>query len=130
VRDRTLQVTLWLALWILFTMATRVFHPTLLIALTATGCLELASASAVYLNELLLVPKFLLKRRFFLYSSALILSVSVITVGVVFLIQAVYNILWRPDPRRLGLWTNIESDFAWIAIHLLFGACAFRIWRH
>jgi hypothetical protein len=113
-----------------FTMATRAFHPTLLIAVTATGCLELASASAVYLNELLLVPKFFLARRLFTYWVALFLSVSLITIGVVLLIQLMYNVLSGPDPRRLGLWTNIESDFAWVAVHVLFGACVFRIWRH
>ena len=118
------------ALWILFTMATRAFHPSLLIALAATGCLELASASAVYLNELLLVPKFLSERRFLIYVAALFATVSLMTIGVVILIQVLYDIFWGPDPRRLGLWTNIESDFAWIAVHLIFGACVFRAWRH
>lgn len=97
-------------------------------SVTATGCLEVASAAAVYLNELLLVPKFFSERQFSIYWVAIFLSVLLITIGVVLLIQLTYNVLWGPDPRRLGLWTNIESDFAWISIYLLFGACALRIW--
>lgn len=90
------------------------FHPTILLAASATGCLELASASAVYFNELWLVPHVRAVRRFFTYAAALCLFVSLITIAVVFLIQLLYDILWIPDPRRFSLWTNIESDFAWI----------------
>ncbi len=66
--SRSSQAVLWFVLWISFTIATRKFHPTIVIAASATGCLELASASAVYWNELLLVPKLLVVRRFFSYA--------------------------------------------------------------
>ena len=125
-----LQVVGWVALWIFFTIATRMFHPTSLIAVSVTGCLELAAAGAFYLNEFWLVPRFLVVNRFFGYAAALFVAVLGITVAVVFLIQLLYDILWMPDPRRLTLKTNIETDFAWISVHVLLGAGVFRLWKH
>ena len=128
VSSRNSQVVLWFALWILFTIATRKFHPTLIIAASATGCLESASASAVYFNELLLVPKLLALRRFFSYAAALLLSIALITIGVVVLIQLLYEIFWGPDERRFAFSANIESDFGWIAVHIVLAAGLRRVW--
>ena len=122
-------MVLWFALWILFTIATRKFHPTVVVAASATGCLELASASVVYLNELLLVPKLLAVRRFFAYAAALFWSIAGITIAVVVLIQFLYDLLWGPNVRRFGFWTNIESDLVWIAVHVVFAACVRSAWR-
>ena len=127
--SRNSQVLLWFVLWTFFTIAARKFHPTIVVAASATGCLELGSSSAVYLNELLLVPKLFVVRRFFSYAAVLFLSVAVITIAVVVLIHLLYDILWRPDMRRFGFWTNVESDFGWIAVHLVLAACLLRVWR-
>jgi hypothetical protein len=127
--SQVLQAMLWVALWILLATATRVFHPTILIAASATACLELASLSAVYLNHSVLVPKFLATRRLFRYAAALLLSLSILTMAAVFAIQLLYDIFWRPDARRFGLWVNIESDFAWIALHVLAAALFYGAWR-
>ena len=124
-----LQVIVWFALWILFTIGTRAFHPTLLIAASAIGCLELASATGVYLNEFLLAPKLLAPKKVFAYVTLLFLSASLIAIGVVVVIQLLYDILWGPDPRRLRFWINFESDFAWIAVHIGLAAVVAGIWR-
>jgi len=127
--SRIAQAALWFTLWTFFTIATRKFHPTIVIAASATACLESASACAVYFDGLLLVPNLLLLRRFLSYATAIFLSVAVITVAVVLLIQLLYDILWGPDARRFGFWTNAEYDFCWIAVHVVLAACLRRVWR-
>ena len=89
----------------------------------------MASAAGVYLNEFLLAPKLLAAKKVLAYVAVLFLSASLLAIGVVIVIQLLYDVLWGPDPRRLGLWINIESDFAWIAVHIALAALVGRVWR-
>ncbi len=129
VRVPLLHVCLWLTVWILLTYATRSFHPTLMIAAVATACLELGSAAALYSNEFILLPRFARKGHWLAYAAGLLLVLCATAFAVVLTIQFFYDILWGPDPRRLGLTANLASDFAWTTVHILLGAAVFRFFR-
>ncbi len=110
----------WLCVFALWLVATRQFHPTWTIAVCATAILVSASALAVYLNALVLRPRF--AGRWPQYALALFTTVALLDLAAVLSIGAVYDWLWRPDPLRFGFWFNVLSDGFIIVLHLLMAA--------
>ena len=111
------HASLWLCVFAMWLWWTRDFHPTWTIAVCATGVLVSASALAVYLNALVLRPRF--ARKWPRYAVSLLASIAVLDLAAVFSIGAVYDWLWRPDPLRFGFWFNFLSDGFIILIHVL-----------
>jgi hypothetical protein len=114
-----LHVAIWLGVFIFFLLATRQYHPTLAIAVSATMVLVTVSALAVYLNSLFLLPGFARRRSRGQYTVLLLTTVIVLDLIAVLTIQAIYDLLWRPDPMRFGFWFNVMSDGFIILAHLL-----------
>ncbi|HEY0404668.1 MAG TPA: hypothetical protein VGC89_03005 [Pyrinomonadaceae bacterium] len=117
-RRVTWQAAAWLCVFAVWFFATRRFHPTTGIALAATAVLVSASALAVYLNGLWLLPWLARRRQWLRYALSLTATVCALDLFAVLSIQAVYDWLWRPDPLRFGFWFNMASDAFIIALHL------------
>jgi len=94
-------------------------HPTPTIAMLATGIMVAGSAAAVYINALILLPRFAANRLWMRYLLLLGATVAAMTLPVVISIQWIYDALWGPDPLRFGFWTNAAYDAAGILFHLL-----------
>jgi hypothetical protein len=122
-----LHASVWLCVFALWLLTTRRFHPTWTIAVLATAVLVSASALAVYLNALVLRPRF--ARNWPRYAASLLLTVAALDVAAVLSIGAVYDWLWWPDPLRFGFWFNIASDGFIIALHLAAAAALSRLAR-
>jgi hypothetical protein len=118
-RRIALHVTVWLGVFIFLLLATRQYHPTLVIAISATGVLVSVSALAVYINRLLLLPRFARRRLWGQYAVWLLTTVIILDLIAVPTIQAIYDWLWGPDPMRFGFWFNVASDGFIIAVHLV-----------
>jgi hypothetical protein len=114
-----LHLSVWLCVFFLWLFATRQFHPRLSIAISATATLVSASALAIYLDRLLLLPKFARRRLWWQYAASLAAVVIALDLIAVALIQLIYDWLWRPDPLRFGFWFNLASDGFIIALHLI-----------
>ena len=112
-----LHASVWLCVFALWLVATRQFHPTWTIAVCATAVLVAASALAVYLNALVLRPRF--ARQRLRYAVSLFATIVLLDLLAVLSIGAVYDRLWRPDPLRFGFWFNLASDGFIIVLHLL-----------
>ena len=114
-----LHAAVWLCVFIFWLFATRQFHPTTVIAVSATAVLVLVSALAVYINSLFLLPRFGRRRLWWQYAALLAATVIVLDLLAVPLIQIIYDWLWRPDPLRFGFWFNVMSDGFIIVLHLV-----------
>ena len=109
--------SVWLLVFGAWLTFTRDYHPTWTVAVCATAILVGASAAAVYLNALVLRPRFAGRRG--VYVISLCAVVLALDLAAVLLIGAVYDWLWRPDPLRFGFWFNFLSDGVIILLHLL-----------
>jgi NADH:ubiquinone oxidoreductase subunit 3 (subunit A) len=78
-----------------------------------------ASALAVYVNSLFLIPKFARCHLWWQYTNSLLATVAVLDLIAVLLIQFMYDWLWGPDPRRFGFWFNMLSDGIIIVVHIV-----------
>lgn len=112
-----LRAGVWLQVFYWWLLITRDFHPTWTVAACATAILVGASAAAVYLNALVLRPR--LSGRLWVYVVSVCAAVLALDLAAVLSIGAVYDWLWRPDPRRFGFWFNLLSDGVIINLHLL-----------
>ena len=112
------HAAVWLLVYCGWLWSTRNFHPTWTIAACATAILVAASAAAVYLNALVLRPRFARGSRW-VYVLSLCAVVLALDLAAVLGIGAVYDWLWRPDPLRFGFWFNLLSDGVIINLHLL-----------
>jgi hypothetical protein len=117
----------WLWVFILLLLATRQYHPTLLIAISATAVLVSVSALAVYINSLFLLPGFARRRARAQYAVLWLATVIVLDLIAVQTIQAIYDWLWRPDPLRFGFWFNVMSDGFIIVAHLVIATGIMRV---
>jgi hypothetical protein len=114
------QAYTWLCVFVLWLVNTRNFHPTWTVAVCATAILVAASALAVYMDALVLRPRF--ARRWSLHAASVFVTIVVLDLAAVFSIGAVYDWLWRPDPLRFGFWFNFLSDGFIILLHVLVAA--------
>lgn len=96
----------------------RTHHPTLTIAILATALLIGSYAIAVYINQLLLIPRFQ-TMGFGRYLVMLAGVLFFLTVGAVLSIQTVYDHFWGPDTRRFGFWFNFTTDLSGMMIYVL-----------
>jgi hypothetical protein len=114
-----IHVMLWLGLLIGWLLATRHYHPTLLIAVLVTTILVSASALAVYINRHVLQTQFARHRSLLKYAVLLITLLVALDLIAVLSIQRIYDLLWGPDPNRFGFWFNFGSDGFIIVLHLI-----------
>ena len=113
-----LHLAVWLGVFAFWLSATRQHHPTPALAVLATAVLVSASALAVYVNSLLLLPRFARRHLWWQYAAALLATVAVLDLVAVPLIQFLYDWLWGPDPRRFGFRFNVLSDGIIIMVHV------------
>jgi hypothetical protein len=123
-----LHVAVWSGVFTFWLIATRRHHPTLTIAILATAVLVAAFALAVYVNALLLRPRY--SRLWLQYAVLLVATVAVLDLGAVLLIQFIYDRLWGPDPLRYGFWFNVASEGVLITIHLAAAMGVMRLAKH
>ncbi|MDB5352737.1 MAG: hypothetical protein JWN86_3984 [Planctomycetota bacterium] len=111
----------WVVIYVFWLITLRAYHPTWSVAAWATLLLVLFYAAAV---TLALYPLARLRsRRGPAISLAALLAVeAALTLAIVPAIQIVYDLLWHPDPRRFGFWTNVWTDFAGMNVHVLIAA--------
>ena len=114
-----LHLAMWLGVFAFWLSATRQYHPTPVLAVLATAVLVSASALAVYVNSLFLIPRFARRHLWWQYTASLLATVAVLDLIAVLLIQFIYDWLWGPDPRRFGFWFNVLSDGIIIAAHVV-----------
>jgi hypothetical protein len=118
------HLALWLVIFACWLVATRHFHPTLLIAVLATGVFVAASASAVYISRRIASESSRLR-----YIILLAVVVILLDLVAVITIQLIYDMLWGPDQNRFGFWFNIASDGFIIVLHLVGAAMARHVMR-
>lgn len=103
------------------------YHPTLLVGALATAVLVAASAFAVYANRWLLSRRgFTVRRSRWRYPVLILAILIVADLVAVLTIQVVYDTLWGPDPLRFSFGSNLASDGAFIAAHLIVGTALLR----
>lgn len=117
-RRVALHIIVWLGVFVFWLVATRQYHPTLSIALSATAVLVSVSAVAVYVNSVFLLPRFASRRLWLSYAASLLGTIIVLDLIAVPLIQFIYDLLWKPDPLRFGFWFNFLSDGFIIFLHI------------
>jgi hypothetical protein len=118
---------MWLGVFAFWIAATRQYHPTPALAVLATAVLVSASAAAVYINSLFLVPRFARRHLWWQYVTALLATVAVLDLIAVPLIQFIYDWMWGPDPRRFGFWFNVFSDGTIIVVHIVAATMAIQV---
>jgi len=93
------------------------FHPTLEITLVATAMLSLCYAAAVYLNQMVLVPRLFYEDKQRLYYLSLTASMLLLTFMVLSLIRAVYR--WEGYGEYLGsYWENFVIDLFGMVVYV------------
>lgn len=122
-----LHIAVWLGVFAFWLLATRQYHPTLVIAVSATAMLVFASALAVYVNSLFLLPRFARRHRWWQYAASLLATILVLDFIAVLLIQFIYDRLWKPDPMRFGFWFNMLSDGIILTVHVVAAMMTMRI---
>jgi hypothetical protein len=110
---------LWALLFLFWFLISRDHHPTLLIDALATGVLVAVTAACVYINRLVLRPRFAGHRRLWQYAAELLAAIVVADVVAVVVIQSIYDTLWGTDPLRYGFLTNVLYEAGFIAVHLV-----------
>jgi len=118
-RRVALHVALWSGVFLFWLLVTRLHHPTLTIAVSATAVLVTSFVLAVYANSLFLLPRFARRRFRLRYIISLLATVAVLDLVAVLLIQLIYDGLWGADPLRYGFWFNMASDGFGIAAHVV-----------
>jgi hypothetical protein len=126
---KAINVLLWAAIFGFWLFISRAYHPTLLIAILATAVLVAVSATAVYLNHLVLLPEYAKHRSFARYIIQLVVAVTLPGLLAVLMIQAIYDYLWGPDPNRFGFWQNLAYEIIFISIHVIIGLGVLRLSR-
>jgi hypothetical protein len=125
-----LHVAVWSGVFTFWLIVTRRHHPTLTIAILATAVLVAAFALAVYVNALLLKPRYARARLWSKYALLLMATVALLDLEAVLLIQFIYDRLWGPDPLRYGFWFNVASEGVLIIIHLAAAMGVMRLAKH
>jgi hypothetical protein len=125
-----LHSVLWIALYLFWFLISRDHHPTLLIDALATGVLVAVTAACVYINSLVLRPRFAAHRRWWQYAAELLAIVIVADVVAVLAIQWIYDTLWGPDPLRYGFLTNVLYEAGFIGVHLVMALGVRRVRRN
>lgn len=119
------QILLWLillAFWIAFSID---YHPTLVIDVIVTSVLLVAYASAIYLNHLILIPRFFRSHSYLQYFGGLLVSMAALTFLALFAIRATYFSLW--DPNQIGdYWQHYALDLFGMIVHV--AAAALLLW--
>jgi hypothetical protein len=119
--SREIQVSLlaWVAVWAFWLVTTRSFHPTFSLAIIVTTSLIVAYAIAVYLNHLLLIPKFWVVGRKGQYFVLLLICMMVLTLIALAIIREAYFQTLGPDPDPNGFYKHFVIDLFGMAVHLL-----------
>ena len=120
------QCVIWISLWFFWVFVSRHNHPIVLLNCLATALMLTSFAAVIYMNWLVLIPRFWLRQFFFAYWFSLSVTACALTAIVVVLIQKVYDVLWGPDPLRFGFWINYGLDFTGMCVHL--AAAALVVW--
>ena len=118
-RRLALNIAAWLAVFGFWVFLARDYHPTLLIDALATAVLVTVAAGTVYVNKLILLPKYRARRAYALYAIALVATVVLLALIAVITIQLMYDALWGPDPRRFGFGTNFVYECIFIVVHFV-----------
>ena len=146
-RGGVLKWSAWIAIYAAWVLASINNHPTWSINLICTGILVLASVVTLavvfhLLDQTRQDPGLLEKGipwRMWPWRLSWTVATQIVSVWLiasllaVWLIQAIYDRNWGPDPRRFGFWTNLFYDSLFLFIHVTAGivvALAARYWLH
>ena len=124
-----LSLLAWLFVGIFWYVATRNYHPSTHLAILATSTLVAAYAVAVYINHLVLIPRFWRLGRTPAYLGTLLTTMFLLTAVALTLIRASYLRELGPDPDPNGLAKHFTIDFAGMTVHLIGAAVAVRLYH-
>jgi hypothetical protein len=126
---KALNIILWTVIFAFWLFVSRAYHPTLLIAVSATGVLVAVSATAVYLNHLVLLPRYAKHHSLARYFAQLIIAIALPAILAVLMIQVIYDYLWGPDPNRFGFWQNVAYEIIFISIHVIIAMVVIKLFK-
>ncbi len=115
------QIAVWISLYVFWLIFSVPYHPTMSIDIIVTAILLVAYVCAVYVNQLVLIPRLLRQMKFGAYFGALIAVMVVITFAAFTSVRAVYLSLWRPE--EIGdYWSHFFIDLFGMGVHVALGA--------
>ncbi len=123
---RVLAVSIWGGIFLLALFTFRHYHPTWAVAVVATGLLIGSYAIAVSLDASL-IRRVRIRRGVIASLGSLLLTETILTVGVVVAIQVAYDLMWGPDPARFGFATNFATDFLGMNLFVFGARCVRRV---
>jgi hypothetical protein len=124
VSRRSIVVSLlaWLLVWGFWLCLTIRFHPTFALALIATTSLIVAFAAASYCNHLVLIPRFWVLNRRFVYIFWLATTMAILTAFALVIIRISYFNLVGPDSDPNGAYKHFAIDFFGMILHVAVAA--------
>lgn len=130
-RIRTILGTLivWLVVGVIWYFATRNFHLTRRLAEIVTASLVSAYAAAVYINHLVLIPRFWRRRRWPAYWGTLLSVMIALTSVALTVIRVSYIRALGPDPNPNGLYAHFAIDFVGMVVHVFVAAIVVWLWQ-
>jgi hypothetical protein len=126
-RGICLSLLIWIALWSFWLLTTRWYHPTTFLAVVVTTTLMCAYATAIYVNKLVLIPRFWRGKHFALYPMWLLGMMAMLTAIALAVIRTTYFRALGPDPDPYGLYRHYAIDFVGMIAHVAGAAGLFRL---
>ena len=109
----------WLAVGVFWLVTTRGHHPTWTLAVIVTASLMIAYAGTVYINHLVLIPRYWRTGRYTWFAGSLLGTMAVLTALALTVIRVSYHTMLGPDPDPNGLYIHYAIDFFGMAVHVL-----------
>jgi len=121
----TWSVVAWVAVWAFWLVTTREYHATGPLAAIATTALVVSYAAAAYVNQLVIVPKFLSDRRYGPYIAWLLAVMFAFTGIALAVLRLFYVKILGPFPVR-PWYVDYELDLFGMVVHVI--AAAVVVW--
>ncbi len=116
------SILAWVVVWGFWLGVTHDHHPTFALAVIVTTSLIVAYALAVYVNQLVLIPRYWKAGHRLLFVLWLALAMAFLTGVALVIIRISYLKLWGPDSDPVGVYKNYLIDLFGMPVHLLAAA--------
>jgi hypothetical protein len=118
----------WAGVWFFWLVTTCSYHPTFVLALIVTTSLVAACAAAVYLDQLVFIPRFWQAKSYARYVAWLVVSMVTLTAIALVIIRYSYASLWGPDADPYGAYKHFAIDLAGVAMHVGIAKVVVFLW--
>lgn len=119
------SVIAWAAVWAFWLATTRAFHANWPLAIIATTALIGAYAAAAYVNQLVLVPRFLRRGRLIEYTGWLMFIMLLLSALALGVIRMFYVQILGPFPVK-PWYIDYGLDFTGMIVHV--SSAALVVW--